>query len=226
MDHHLLTPTLSADIVNACEILWRFNTISKSINSPEVILLLGSNDINVAKFAVEISKKEKYAKIICSGGLAHTDDLLATHWEMTEAEKFADILVQEGIQSKRIVTEPMSKNTSENLIFSKKIITNLWPFAKKILLIHKPFMTLRAYLTGKKVLRTYELGIIHEDISCAKYIDRYKDISIIDILVGDTERIIAYPRLSYFEPITIPESVTKAMNYLKEKGFTHHSLNF
>jgi hypothetical protein len=46
-----------------------------------------------------------------SGGIAHTNDLLATTYSTSEAEAFADRMVACGVPNSSILREPIAKNT-------------------------------------------------------------------------------------------------------------------
>ncbi len=52
-----------------------------------------------------------------SGGVAHTDDLLATAFRSSEAEAFADRMCQCGVPSTSIIREIMAKNTGRRGLF-------------------------------------------------------------------------------------------------------------
>jgi len=49
--------------------------------------------------------------------MAHQGDLLATNWDKTEAEVYADEAVALGVPRERIVLEPRAMNTAENVRF-------------------------------------------------------------------------------------------------------------
>ena len=52
----------------ACEVLWRFNSIEVAIADPDVLLVMGSNDLNVAAHAAQLAHDIPHAVIICSAG--------------------------------------------------------------------------------------------------------------------------------------------------------------
>jgi hypothetical protein len=51
--------------------------------------------------------------VVCSGGVAHTHDLLSTTFCRSEAEEFAERMCACGVPSGCIIREPISKNTGE-----------------------------------------------------------------------------------------------------------------
>jgi uncharacterized SAM-binding protein YcdF (DUF218 family) len=50
-------------------------------------------------------------KFVYSGGVAHTNDLLAAPFSGSEAEAFAERMVACGVPNSSILREPISKNT-------------------------------------------------------------------------------------------------------------------
>lgn len=46
----------------------------------DCMLVLGSRDERVAVYAAELSQKYTFGHIVISGGISHTQDLLATPW--------------------------------------------------------------------------------------------------------------------------------------------------
>src|SRR5262245_19051844 len=77
----------------ACEVLWRFNAIEVAIADPDVVLVMGSNDLNVAVHAAQLAHDAPRATIVCSGGLVSRDDLLKTGWGEPEAVVFSNALL-------------------------------------------------------------------------------------------------------------------------------------
>lgn len=67
--------------------------------------------------AIEYLQENKESKVIVSGGQGEGEDI-------TEAEAMYDYLVSHGIEESRITKEERSRNTSENIQFSREIIKN------------------------------------------------------------------------------------------------------
>jgi hypothetical protein len=211
--------------LDQCEILWSFNTIRKPLTDPQVILVLGSNDIGVAMFAAKLALDHGQAVVVCSGGVAHERDLLKTPWNIPEADAFADMMVECGVAAERILRERTAANTAQNILFSRKLLQANSIRPDKILIVQKPFMCLRALLTARHNWRGPNFGVDHEQITFAEYYRRTANEHLIDIIVGDTQRIIRYPELKYFAPVEIPPEVNLAMSHLIGRGFIGHLLS-
>ncbi len=79
---------------------------------------------------ISLYKKGKVKKILISGGSGYVSDR-----GLKESEQLKDVLVKWGIPEEDIIAEKISKNTYENAVETKKILTRSYPHIKKCLLI-------------------------------------------------------------------------------------------
>jgi hypothetical protein len=208
--------------LDACAQLWTFNAIERPLAKPDIILVMGSNDLNVGVHAARLAAANDRSIVICSGGISHQSDLLKTDWQRPEADVFADLIENHGIDRKRIRREIAATNTAENVINSRALTEREMIAAEQVLVVQKPFMCLRALLTAERHWPGAELGVSHEDIPFEAYFERYGDNGLVDIIVGDTQRIVTYPQRGYFREVPVPADVSAALTYLIERGFTAH----
>jgi len=206
----------------ACEVLWRFNAIEVAIADPDVLLVMGSNDLNVAVHAAQLACDIPRATIVCSGGLVPRSDLLKTSWDEPEAVIFANALIEHGIPASQILIECSAQNTADNVRLSRGVLQAAGIAVEKLLVVQKPFMSLRALLTARHQWPGIGIGVSHEGISFQRYFARHGDVSLIDIIVGDTQRIISYPARGFFAAVAIPDDVRAALEQLVARGYTRH----
>lgn len=62
------------------EIIWKYMLLGQPVMPADCMLVLGSRDERVAVYAAELSQKYTFGHIVISGGISHTQDLLATPW--------------------------------------------------------------------------------------------------------------------------------------------------
>jgi len=87
---------------------------------------------------------DKEIKVIVSGGQGDGESI-------TEAEAMKRYLVQAGIDEARIIKEDKSTSTKENLLYSKKILDNLWQRSNhKLILITSDFHIFRTKLLAER----------------------------------------------------------------------------
>lgn len=93
------------------KIIWDYMLMHHELKKVDAIIALGTNDIRVVDRAFEIWKLGFASTIICTGGMAHMDDINKTGWEKSEAEIYKDRLVELGVPESSILTETQAKST-------------------------------------------------------------------------------------------------------------------
>jgi uncharacterized SAM-binding protein YcdF (DUF218 family) len=209
-------------IVKAAEILWDYMKMDHIVSPVDIIFVLASLDDRVASYTAELYKREISKQILISGGAAHSDDILATKWGVTEAEHFAKIMIEHGIPARSIILETKAMNTGDNILlgYKKLAIRRLVP--QSILLIHKPYMERRTYAAFMKQWpgNKERMIVSSPDISFIEYFNDDQPFDkTINIMVGDLQRIAEYPEFGYQTYQKIPDSVRAAYNYLAENKF-------
>lgn len=95
--------------------------------------------------AITLYKKGKIKKILISG-----DSGYVTERGLHEAKQMKEVLVSWGIPEQDLIIEEKSKNTHENVLETKKILTRSYPHLKKFLLITTGSHMRRALACFKK----------------------------------------------------------------------------
>lgn len=213
MVNHLSTDKLA-------KILWDYNSLYQPIEKSDCILVLGSHDIRVAQRGAELFLQGFAPLIIFSGNVGR---LTKRMWNKPEAEIFAEEAIKMGVSKDKILIENESTNTGENIIFTKKLLEEKDISVNKLLLVQKPYMQRRAFATFKKVWPEKEVLITAPQIPFEKYPNEIvpKDV-VINIMVGDTQRIEMYPEKGFQIAQEIPVNVWEAYQELVKRGFTNH----
>lgn len=161
-------------------------------------------------------------------GVAHSHDLLATKWqEATEAAHFAEIMQASGVNQDRLYIEDRATNTGENAALSYELLTSKNIQPKSILIVTKPYMERRALATFQA--QWPDRAVNMHVCSTGQTIDDYCNDeqsfdTVLNIMVGDFERIIEYPKHRLSELQAIPTEVMNAFDILKRSGYVKHSL--
>src|SRR5436309_3305016 len=103
-------------------VVWEYHHLRHEVIPGDVILALGTNDLRVAEFAADLYHRDFGSVLVCSGGRAHQNDLLATSWEKSEAEMYADVAQGRGVPLKQILLETRATNTAENIRLARDLI--------------------------------------------------------------------------------------------------------
>ena len=164
---------------------------------------------------------QKYAPIIIfSGGFGALTKYL---FDKPEAEIFAAEAIKLGVPEDRIFIENQSTNTGDNIIKSKKLIRDNNMAISSFIVVQKPYMLRQAYATFMKQWPEKYIVVSGPKISYESYPDNIitKEL-LINLLVGDTQRIRIYPERGFQISQDIPDKVWSAYQELVKRGFTKH----
>lgn len=200
--------------------IWNFRSIQETIQKSDLIFVLCSHDLRVAKYAVDLFKKGFANHILFSGGL----NFFTKHiFPKSEAESFAEFAFSENIQNEAIIIENKSTNTGENILFSKHLLDSLNLKMKSIIAIQKPSMTLRIKLALDKQWNEGNFYISSPNYSLFDASHSHINLfMIINEIVGDLQRIIEYPKFGFQSETIIPDHINNAYNSLIETGYNLH----
>jgi uncharacterized SAM-binding protein YcdF (DUF218 family) len=199
---------------------WNYMRLVHPVAEADAILALGSFDLMVAVCAAALWHAKVAPIIIMSGGIAHRHSLLATGWESSEAEVFAEVAVKEGVPRQAIILEDKAQNTGENFSLSKALSEKLGVKITSLIVVAKPYMTRRGFATGRQVWPEAVLQLHCENIGMRGYFERERDPErTLHALVGDLHRIIVYPRLGYQIRQRVPRPVKAALGLLVAAGY-------
>jgi len=202
------------------KILWRYNNLEQPLKKSDAILVLGSNDIRVAHRGAELFLQRFAPLIIFSGGFGV---LTSQFYNKPEAEVFANEAMKLGVPQEKILIENKSTNTGENIVFTRKLIEDKGLRVNSLILVQKPYMLRRAYATFKQQWSGKEFVVSGPQIGYENYPNEIisKDL-LINLMVGDTQRIRIYPEKGFQIPQEMPNEVWMAYEELVRRGFTDH----
>lgn len=207
-------------ILSLAKKLWDYHHTNHSIEKSDCILVLGSHDLRVAERGSELYLQEWAPILIFSGGLGRLTNEI---WEKTEAEKFATIAEKMGVPQNSILIENKSTNTGENILYTQQMLKEKGLDPQSFIVVQKPYMERRSYATFKKHLPNKRLVITSPQISFEEYPnDEISLEMVINIMVGDLQRIRIYPEKGYQIFQRIPFNVWQAYEQLIELGFDKH----
>jgi uncharacterized SAM-binding protein YcdF (DUF218 family) len=200
--------------------LWDYHHLNHIPEKADCILVLGSHDLRVADRGADLYLQGWSPILIFSGGLGNVTKGI---WKDPEADKFARIALDKGVPSEAIFIENQSTNTGENILFTQKLLREKGLDPQTFLLVQKPYMERRSYATFKKHWPEKKLIVTSPQISFEGYpTDEIPMEKVINIMVGDLQRIRIYPAKGFQIPQDIPDEVWAAYERLVQWGFTKH----
>lgn len=200
--------------------LWDYHQVNHCLEKSDCILVLGSHDLRVAERGAELYLEGWAPILIFSGGLGN---LTKGMWSETEADKFASIAIHKGVPKEAILIENKSTNTGENIMYTQRLLgeKNLDP--QTFIVVQKPYMERRSYATFKKHWPNKKLIVTSPQIPFEDYpTDEISLERVINIMVGDLQRIKVYPDKGFQIFQEIPRDILHAYERLIELGFNKH----
>jgi len=214
------TRELSAEILSLSKLLWDYHHMDHTLLKSDVILALGSHDLRVAERAAQLYLEGWAPLLVCSGGLGN---LTSEIWTESEADQFAAIAIKMGVPENAVLVENKSTNTGENILFTEKLLEEKGFNPASFIVVQKPYMERRSYATFKKHWPGKNVVITSPQISFDDYPNENIPADrVIEIMVGDLQRIKEYPAKGFQIYQDIPANVWNAFERLIELGFDGH----
>ncbi|GAB3752274.1 YdcF family protein [Spirosoma pomorum] len=204
--------------------LWDYHQLNHTLTKADAILVLCSHDLRVAQRAAELFLEGWAPLLIFSGGLG----VITRHmWSEPEAELFARIAQDMGVPAQQILIENQSSNTGENVLFTKQLLEQRRIEIGRFIVVQKPYMERRSFATFKKVWPEKDILVTSPQDSLDVYLSQYTNPAltpddVINIMVGDLQRIKLYPEKGFQIPQPIPEDVWAAYEALVQAGYNRH----
>ena len=213
---------MKPEVYKPLKVIWDYMHMNMEPEKADCIVGFGNYNDDIALRAAELYHQGLAPKILFTGGLGrNTIDL----WTQTEAERFAEIAQKAGVPASDIIIEAKASNTAENILFTKEKLKELGITVNKILGVHKPFMERRIYAAWKVYWPEMDFVITSPQQTIEEYLEAsvkqgLTEEKVIDVLVGDFQRIDVYAKKGYQIPQEIPEYVYEAFHEMVAFGYT------
>lgn len=216
----MTTTNVDAD----AQIIWDYMHMHDELRPVDAIFVLCSMDKRIAQRAANLYLEGYADRVIVSGG----EGRLTKHrFAEPEAHVFANVLRYDGVPDDHIIIEDQSTNTGENIQFTHALLNEIGADFKSFILVQKPYTERRAYATFKKQWPDpdAEFVVTSPQINYQDYFtpELPKDF-VINLLVGDMQRIREYAKLGFQIEQEIPANVWAAYKRLVAAGYTEQLL--
>jgi uncharacterized SAM-binding protein YcdF (DUF218 family) len=193
----------------------------------DAILVLCSHDKKVAETGAQLFLEGWAPLLIFAGGLG---SVTREMWTEPEANQFAEIAIGMGVPSEKILIENRSTNTGENILFTKQLLTQKQIDPQRFILVQKPYMERRSFATFRKMWPEKDVLVTSPRVSFEEYLGGYanEELSkddVINIMVGDLQRIKLYPLKGFQIHQDIPPDVWSAYEELVNAGYDQRLVN-
>jgi uncharacterized SAM-binding protein YcdF (DUF218 family) len=204
--------------------IWDYHQMGHVLRPCSAAIGLGSHDLGVASFAAQLYRAGLFPVVVFSGATSKTTTV---RFPRGEAVHYREHALELGVPDDAILVEPQAGNTGENIALSRSVLAQAGIEAQSLLLISKPYMQRRAYATCRKVWPEVTAICASEPLTFDDYVKSIGDERlVIDMLVGDLQRIIEYPKQGFAITQDMPETVDAAYQRLLRAGFDSRLLRY
>ncbi|MFI7642957.1 YdcF family protein [Nonomuraea sp. NPDC049400] len=198
-------------------LIWDYHQMRHPIRPCEAAIGLGSHDLGVADTAVDLYRAGLFPVLVFSGGNSPTTK---ARFPRGEAVHFRERAIERGLPPEAVLLEPHAGNTGQNLTYSRRVLAEAGITPASVLLISKPYMERRSYATARQVWPETKAICASEPLEFDAYLASIGDARLVlDMLVGDLQRIIEYPKHGFAIEQDVPGDVYDAYVALIRAGY-------
>ncbi|MFD5253294.1 YdcF family protein [Streptomyces bobili] len=198
-------------------LIWNYHQMGHELQRCSAAIGLGSHDLGVATAAADLYRAGLFPVVVFSGGNSPTT---RARFPRGEAVHYREHALGLGVPDEAILVEPKAANTGQNITFARELLADTGMEVESLLLISKPYMERRSYATCRKLWPGVEVVCASEPLQLDDYIKSIGDEKlVVDMLVGDLQRVIEYPKLGFAVEQDVPGDVHDAYERLLRAGF-------
>ena len=209
------------EFLEPLQVLWDYLGMHQTPAKADCIVGFGNFNTDIARRAAELYHQGYASKILFTGGLGrNTEGMLPE----PEAVRFARVAMECGVPEEDIILEDKSRNTKENIEFTKALLEELGVPHGHILGVHQPFMERRIVAAMGVYWPEQSFTVTSPRVTIPEYLERAREQGItenasVSVIVGDFQRIDLYAALGYQLPQDIPPEAWMAFHTLVSMGF-------
>lgn len=213
---------MDSAIYEYVEVLWEYMRLDMPLRKADCIVGFGCYNEDIALRCADLYHAGYAPRVLFTGGLGRNTKEM---WTESEAERFARIALAAGVPERDILIENRSTNSAENIIFTRELLEKEQIPVRHILGVHKPFMERRVNAAMGVYWPEVKFTVTSPQVSVQEYIalsveQGMEEKRVIEVLVGDFQRIDVYARKGYQLPQEIPPHVTEAFEKMVALGYT------
>ncbi|MEV0318867.1 YdcF family protein [Streptomyces sp. NPDC050658] len=208
---------------NDAHLIWQYHQMHHEPRPCSAAIGLGSHDLGVATTTADLYRAGLFPVVVFSGGNSPTT---AARFPRGEAVHYREHALDLGVPDDAILIETEAGNTGQNITLSREVLRAAGVEVDSLLLISKPYMERRSYATCRKLWPEIEVVCASEPLELDDYIKSIGDEKlVVDMLVGDLQRVIEYPKLGFAIEQEVPGEVHDAYERLLRSGFDSRLIN-
>ncbi|MFP5022427.1 YdcF family protein [Pseudonocardia phyllosphaerae] len=179
---------------------------------------LGSHDLGVATCTAQLYRRGLFPTIVFTGANAPTT---VERFPRGEAVHYREHALELGVPDAAILVEPSATNTGENIDRTRDLVRARGLDVSSVLLVTRPYQQRRAYAQCRMRWPEVDVVCASQEVSLDDYVAGIGDPDrVVDMLVGDTQRVWLHAERGWAVPQDVPAAVTAAYDRLVAAGYT------
>lgn len=204
------------------KVIWDYMKLDMALEPGDCIVGFGCYNDDIALRCAQLYRDDYAPRVLFTGGLGRNTLGL---WTQTEAERFAAIAMEAGVPRENIIIENRSTNSAENILFTHARLEEAGLDAGRLICVHKPFMERRLYAAMQVYWPEARAIYTSPQLTLEEYIRNsvaqgLSEKTVIDVMVGDFQRMDVYAKKGYQVPQDIPAQAREAFHVLVSLGYT------
>jgi hypothetical protein len=202
--------------------LWNYHQLRHPLRPCDAAIGLGSHDVGVARHAAELYHAGWFPVLVFTGAM---NPVRPDEFPDGEAVRFRAEAIAAGVPAEAVLVEPHATNTGLNITLSRQTLAEAGITPRTVMLVCRPYDERRAWATCRKLWPEVEVLCSSQSINFDDYLEGIGDDRlVVDILVGDLQRVLEYPGRGYALAQPVPPLVYDAYEHLRRDGFTSRLL--
>lgn len=215
-------------IIENAKILYSYLNVSTKIISSNLIIGLGCMDIGIPEHCTKLYNDGYGDLIIFSGNVGKgTEGVL----NITEAERFKNIAVANGVPDEKILLEKEATNTYENYKYIKRLLEDKNIDFQSAIIVQKPYVKRRCIAISDVEFPDKNICVTSQDLTFEEFVKQSKENKTMDIneiiheIVGEISIIIEAPKFDIQSEQPIDNRVLIAYDFLLKQGYTKYIIS-
>jgi uncharacterized SAM-binding protein YcdF (DUF218 family) len=198
-------------------IVWDYHRLGHALRPADAIVALGSHDTRVAERAADVFLEGWAPLLVLSGATGALTD----GWTRSEAEVFAEVAAARGVPRERMLLEPRSTNTGENVVMTRALLAGRGLEPRCLSAVQKPYMERRTLATFEARWPGLDVVVTSPPLGFEEYASgSIAPDEVVHIMVGDLQRLWLYAEKGWSSPQPVPAEVREAYAGLVAAGYT------
>lgn len=199
------------------ELLWTYHHMGHALRPCDAGIGLGSHDLGVAIVAADLFHRGLFPRLVFSGANAPTT---IERFPQGEAMAYREYAIEHGVPADAILIDTAAANTEQNIKFSRALLEGQGIAVGSVMLMSRPYQQRRAFATCRKLWPEVDVICYSRPLSLDEYLASIGDTKkVVDMLVGDTQRIDVYAERGFAIPQDVPHGVRAAFDRLVAAGY-------